>query len=171
VIFSENQILEYQLLDDQGSDRWWSNPTNHAGDSDDLYYGNARYPNVLSSQGIPNLIAKLVRSMDIPLDYQGRAVSSAIISFRLLSLRGVSRRNIRLWVFGSLLLGVAAPLAIVAIYPKLIRERCKTCGKSRRVDLALCESCGASWGIAEPSDITIIEAKVAFPCADGASHG
>jgi len=226
VIFSENRILEYQRLDDQGSDRWWSNPTNHAGDSDDLYYGNARYPNVLSSQSIPNLTAKLVSSVDIPLEYQGRAVwqfgfldsgylikrrfdsykttvlrltfdgeteereyinakpiadanlgpsvvcfslvppgvtgvifssvyfvnpiqisqlqedverdrwtfilagivlcvgavSSAIISFRLLSSRGVSRRNIRLWVFGSLLLGVAAPLAIVAIYPKLIRE-------------------------------------------------
>jgi len=266
VIFSENRILEYQLLDDQGSDRWWSNPTNHAGDSDELYYGNARYPNVLSSQSIPNLTAKLVRSVDIPLEYQGRAVcqfgfldsgylingrfdsykttvlrltfdgeteereyinakpiadanlvpsvvcfglvppgvtgvifcslyfvnpiqfsqlqedaerdrwtfilggivlcvgavSSAIFSIWLLSSRGVSRRNIRLWVFGSVLLGVAAPLAIVAIYPKLIRERCKTCGKTRRVDLVLCEACGASWGPAEPSDITIIDAKAAF---------
>ncbi|MGV3486819.1 MAG: hypothetical protein ACO1RT_20555 [Planctomycetaceae bacterium] len=59
--------------------------------------------------------------------------------------RGLNRRQRITWYLSTLLLGLAAPLSVVALYPRVLREPCSKCDRLRRVDVATCEHCGADW--------------------------
>ena len=64
---------------------------------------------------------------------------------RMLRKRGISGRLRLAWLALCIAFGVATPLMIASIYAVRVREKCPACGKPRRIDLADCEACGASW--------------------------
>lgn len=76
---------------------------------------------------------------------------------RLARARGLSRRQTTYWSFATLFLGLATPLSLVAIYPKLFQEPCPSCGKPRRIDLEACEQCGTTWPPATLTGIEVID--------------
>ncbi|MCA9190808.1 MAG: hypothetical protein KDB03_03560 [Planctomycetales bacterium] len=61
---------------------------------------------------------------------------------RAAQLRGLSRNQMWLWTLSVPLLGMASPLAIIAIYPLVYREPCHRCQTPCRVDFLVCEHCG-----------------------------
>ncbi len=72
------------------------------------------------------------------------------------------RRSLRLaWCLSIPLLGLAAPLAMIATYPRIWREACTACGKSRRVDRMTCEHCDAQWEPPTSAGIEIIDREAA----------
>ncbi len=73
--------------------------------------------------------------------------------------RGLTLRQQRFWAWSSLILGLAAPLAMIAIYPRVGREPCPACGKPRRIDLSNCEDCQAAWQTPELTGIEIMDGQ------------
>ncbi len=69
----------------------------------------------------------------------------------------LSRSTSTLWCLSVLALGLAAPLAIFAIYDRPRRESCPACGKSRRIDEATCEHCSAAWEESASECIEIVD--------------
>jgi hypothetical protein len=61
------------------------------------------------------------------------------------------------WTLATLLLGFAAPIAVLAIYQRVVLEPCSNCGEMRRVDLQSCEACAAAWQPTEASGIEILD--------------
>ena len=55
------------------------------------------------------------------------------------------------WFVAAITCGLATPLAMWIIYPRLIRERCHHCETMRRIDRARCQQCGADWA-RQPAD-------------------
>ncbi len=74
-------------------------------------------------------------------------VTAFIIWFtrRVAYRRGLSHNQTMCWCASALLLGMAAPLSMVAIYRQVHREKCSHCGKPRRVDTETCEHCDQPW--------------------------
>jgi len=56
--------------------------------------------------------------------------------------RGLSRVQTQIWYGTVMLLGIAAPLSMAAIYRRVHRESCSHCERPRRVDTDTCEHCG-----------------------------
>lgn len=84
------------------------------------------------------------------LQFDGNAIACVIVLIVALAAviylcrrRDCTSSQTWAWVFVTLLLGAAAPLAVLAIYPRLHFESCQRCSKSRRVDRSRCEHCGA----------------------------
>ncbi len=73
------------------------------------------------------------------------AVIAAAIAFWLSRRRGAARKTQILWTVLGAIFGVAALPAIIAIHAKLIYEPCPRCDNPRRIDMAVCEGCGADW--------------------------
>jgi hypothetical protein len=69
----------------------------------------------------------------------------------------LSRTQSKLWSWSVLLLGLAASLAMIAIYRKVYRETCTKCSEPRRVDLTHCEHCGAAWEALASEGIEIVD--------------
>ncbi len=67
------------------------------------------------------------------------------VAFYLCRRRGLSMSTSVAWSAATLLLGIAGPITIAAIYPRLVRELCQRCGKMRRVDRQKCEHCNVEW--------------------------
>lgn len=98
-----------------------------------------------------------------------RLFTTGLVSFLLVTLfslwltrrvaqrRGLSRGQMRLWSWSVLLLGLAAPLAVVAIYCRVVREPCPQCQQLRRVDEDRCEHCGAQWEPPQAEGIEITD--------------
>ncbi len=70
------------------------------------------------------------------------ALAIAFWLTRVFDLGGLSRG---LWLLAGGLLGLGAPLAMVACYPRVIRQRCHHCEAQRRIDRSRCRKCGADW--------------------------
>ncbi len=75
------------------------------------------------------------------------SLTCVMLTIRASRQRGLSRRPMLLWCWSVGLLGLAAPLSVLAIYRNVHREACSRCERPRRVDLELCENCGAGWDL------------------------
>ncbi len=84
-------------------------------------------------------------------------VVAMVLAVWLSRRRGLSKGLLISWVVGCIPLGLAAPLALAAIYSKLAYERCSGCERPRRVDRLKCEHCGADWDAAALQGIEIYE--------------
>ena len=85
-------------------------------------------------------------------------IISMILSARLMRIRDVTRRVRFWWLVCCIPCGIATPLAILAIYPRLIYERCARCEARRRIDLEHCEACHTAWEPQDPQGIEITDA-------------
>jgi|GEM_PF-1557139 len=265
VICSDNQLLEYQLLDDLGSDTWFqkADPKNRLLNTrlQSLYdlplsaklittidlpmqlmtlshfriarslsgwylapVNNNRAVFHLTSQGhletiefqiepgtssppkndrlkveaviagvMPGVMVLVIAAIDIRISATQPGAHSlaesatehpvmaatAGVSFVLITLlslwlmrraaqrRGLPRSQVRNWSWSVLLLGLAAPLSVVAIYRRVVREPCPQCQQPRRVDEDRCEHCGAQWEPPQAEGIEIIDAHRLPQQADG----
>ncbi len=107
------------------------------------------------------------------------ATSTIVISFLVVTAlsfwlvrgaayrRGLSRRQTRLWTWSVPLLGLAAPLSIIAIYRLVHRESCRACAKPRRVDEPTCEHCAAAWQPPTGQGIEITDRNDSFQVSQG----
>lgn len=103
---------------------------------------------VFAVLGITYLINAPMDLSTLPLLMIGLVIIAAVASipaFWLCKWRGLSQRARIAWVVIAALTGVSALLAIVAIYPRAVRESCPSCNALRRVDQDRCEGCGADW--------------------------
>ena len=82
---------------------------------------------------------------------------AAVIAWYMAARRSLSHRAKWIWAALGIALGWAIPLAVLACYPRIVRETCTHCQKPRRIDLATCEHCHASWEKAQREGIEIIE--------------
>ncbi len=78
------------------------------------------------------------------------------------SRRNLSRSQTVHWCCWAVLLGWATPLAVLAIYTRPTSSRCTRCEKQRRIDLRICEHCGAEWEQPVPKGIEIFDEGVAI---------
>ena len=67
------------------------------------------------------------------------------LTFWLTRYYDLSAFSRNVWLLVAVLLGMAAPLAMWMIYPKLIREVCHHCESMRRIDRSRCRQCNADW--------------------------
>ncbi|MDA1050697.1 MAG: hypothetical protein O3C40_09480 [Planctomycetota bacterium] len=58
--------------------------------------------------------------------------------------RRLDKRATRRWICWAFWFGPCGSLALLAVYPRLIREPCNVCQRPARIDLASCEHCGHS---------------------------
>ncbi len=56
--------------------------------------------------------------------------------------RRLNKRQTRLCLAWGFLMGPAGSLSILAVYPRIVRERCISCQRPTRIDLQQCEHCG-----------------------------
>ena len=71
--------------------------------------------------------------------------------------RGLNRSQLWSWLAATFALGLAAPLAMLAIYPVVVRQACPRCDKARRLDRSKCEHCGTAWDAPMPEGIELLE--------------
>lgn len=71
--------------------------------------------------------------------------------------RDLEKRSRIAWTIASGFLGLGAILAIIAIYPKPVRDECAQCGKPRRIDQQRCEHCEASWESSEHEGFEVFD--------------
>ena len=83
-------------------------------------------------------------------------VIAAALAFWLSGLRSVGFQMRVLWTALAALLGMSMLLAIVAIYPSIVRELCPRCDMARRVDQEHCDKCGSEWDRPVAEGIEII---------------
>ncbi len=83
----------------------------------------------------------------------------AACTYWLCQRRGLGRGTTVMWSIASLFLGLATPLAVVAIYPKLVYEECPSCQRPRRIDRDKCPGCYAAWSSAPPVGIELLEGQ------------
>lgn len=82
---------------------------------------------------------------------------AAVLAWFMAERRGVSLRVKWIWSALGIALGWAIPLAVLACYPRIVRETCTHCQRPRRIDLERCEHCNATWEKAQREGIEIIE--------------
>ncbi len=83
----------------------------------------------------------------------------AACTYWLCQRRGLGRGTTVMWSIASLFLGLATPLAVVAIYPKLVYEVCPSCQRPRRIDRDKCPGCAAAWSSAPVVGIELLEGQ------------
>ncbi len=71
--------------------------------------------------------------------------------------RMLSRKDTICWCCWAVLLGVATPIAVLAIYTRPACARCTGCEKKRRIELRKCEHCGCEWERPAPMGIEIFD--------------
>ncbi|MGB7347753.1 MAG: hypothetical protein WBD20_26250 [Pirellulaceae bacterium] len=85
------------------------------------------------------------------------ALVAAALTWLLSGTFGLSRRQRLQWTIAGAALGIGTLIALIAIYPKPIRESCPRCEKRRRVDLQDCQHCGNPWDPPVDEGIEIIQ--------------
>ncbi|MBC8355917.1 MAG: ABC transporter permease [Planctomycetes bacterium] len=58
--------------------------------------------------------------------------------------RRLDKRATRRWLWWAFFYGPCGSLAILAAYPRIVRESCDACREVTRIDVATCEQCGHS---------------------------
>jgi hypothetical protein len=84
------------------------------------------------------------------------AAIAAIGTFLLIRSRIRSIRSQLLWALFGTVAGIGTWLAVVAVYPRAVLERCTDCERQRRIDRGRCEYCGAEWELPDNQGITLI---------------
>ncbi len=74
----------------------------------------------------------------------------------LSSSLGLSLGKRVMWSVIAAATGIATSVAMLAIYPRLVREPCGRCESPRRIDKNRCEHCGAEWDPPQAEGIEII---------------
>ncbi len=87
------------------------------------------------------------------------ALALAACTYLLCRRRGLTRGAAMLWTIATLFLGLATPLAVIAIFPKLVCEPCPGCQRPRRVDREKCPHCAAPWSPPPAAGIELIEGQ------------
>lgn len=82
---------------------------------------------------------------------------SMIITYFACQRRMLSRSETIRWCCWAVLLGMATPIAVLAIYTRPACARCTRCEKKRRIDLRKCEHCGCEWERPAPIGIEIFD--------------
>ena len=72
------------------------------------------------------------------------AIVGVILSIWAARRRQVDKGQTWLAVALGFLMGPAGSLSVLAVYPRIVRERCISCQKPTRIDLDWCEHCGHS---------------------------
>lgn len=86
-----------------------------------------------------------------------QSLAGAIVAVWAIERRRLDRRTRRRWILVGLLFGPAAALAVLAIYPRILRDACPSCGKPTRVDMCQCQECGSSLDEARRTGIEIFD--------------
>ncbi|MCC6510363.1 MAG: hypothetical protein IT423_14765 [Pirellulaceae bacterium] len=73
--------------------------------------------------------------------------------------RDLFGRRLWAWIVLGMILGWAIPLAVLAIYPKMVRVACPSCQALRRIDSTQCEHCQTVWVRPARQGIEIIESE------------
>jgi hypothetical protein len=60
------------------------------------------------------------------------------------------------WMAFGAIAGVGTWLAVIAVYPRAVIERCASCERRRRVDRERCEHCGVEWELPDSEGISLI---------------
>lgn len=84
---------------------------------------------------------------------------AALWSYFLLRKRSTDKKFTLLWLALAIPLGLAAPIAIIALYPKLVFEHCSKCDRMRSVNRSRCEHCGTGWESLPSQGVEIIESQ------------
>ena len=87
---------------------------------------------------------------------------SVILAIYACKRRGLSVSTTTRWALATVLLGLAGPIIVVALYPRFAFEACPRCNKSRRVDRAKCEHCGSEWESLAAEGIEILDRSVSL---------
>ncbi len=125
-----------------------------------LTAGRQQHKSLAETSGVP---ARLLPGVVITFLLQG--CIAAVLAGLMASRRGLSRRALWLWSGLGIVLGWAVPLAVLACYPRVVRETCTHCQKPRRIDLERCEHCHGTWEKPQREGIEIIEHEF-----DGVGH-
>ncbi|MCA9170373.1 MAG: hypothetical protein KDB23_21995, partial [Planctomycetales bacterium] len=72
---------------------------------------------------------------------------------------GLSNRKLAVWVLATCGLGLAGPLALLAIYPAVIIDSCPSCRRPRVVTSNRCDECGADWLAPTQSGIELVDTE------------
>ncbi|TWT75135.1 hypothetical protein [Allorhodopirellula solitaria] len=90
--------------------------------------------------------------LSFPIQFTTLAGSFALVTLlaiwltrRAANRRGLSRQQSIAWSVSVVMLGLIAPLSILAIYRRVHRTACSHCGNARRVDTESCEHCEEAW--------------------------
>lgn len=86
-----------------------------------------------------------------------QGIVAMVLTMIVARRRALSNRATLVWCALALGLGWAVPLTVLAYYPRIVRDVCSHCSKSRRVDLALCEHCQGTWERPQRQGVEIIE--------------
>jgi cytochrome bd-type quinol oxidase subunit 2 len=89
------------------------------------------------------------------------SVISVLFVWWLTGTRGLTLQQRVVWITTATLLGLGTVMAVLAVYPKLVKESCTRCGKERRVDLDDCEHCNRPWDAPPSEGIEILEGELA----------
>lgn len=120
--------------------------------------------------GNPGGLIEVIRNHPVhSVAFVGVFLLSLLVSLVLVTL-AVQSRDLRrgqavAWWLSVPLLGLAAPLAILAIYRRVHRETCPNCEKPRRVDQSKCAHCGGEREPPQREGIEVID-RPEVPQAD-----
>jgi len=84
------------------------------------------------------------------------AAVSVIGTLLLVRSRVASIRSRLAWMAFGAIAGVGTWLAVIAVYPRTVLERCAGCERRRRVDRDRCEHCGAEWELPDSEGISLV---------------
>ncbi len=118
----------------------------------DFQLGRASFSTATGSSVAPSL-----KPMAFVIPAIAVLTSMAIVLWYLLPYRNLPVAERAMWVLLCLPVGIATPLALVAVHRRLIRETCANCHRARRIDRPRCERCNAEWQTTTPSEIEIFE--------------
>jgi hypothetical protein len=78
-------------------------------------------------------------------------------------IRIVSATSTRWWMMTGFFIGPATALAILTVYPKVIRSSCAACGNATRVDRCECEHCDEPLSPVSRLGIEIFDSEETMP--------
>lgn len=87
----------------------------------------------------------LIGSWNIWTTIGGTTLIAMMLVVYLGRNREMGAMPLAIWVGGTLFLGLAAPLAMMALVSPARREPCPRCHRPRRIDHTLCAHCSAKW--------------------------
>jgi len=119
-----------------------------------------------TSQGLPPMLGLATATGSVPSLGNQILLSLAVMLVTLLMVvltfyvaraRGLGRKSTWLWALFAVFGGLTAPLALCALYPKLVCEPCPRCDRARRIDRDKCQYCSSPWEPPPSEGIEILE--------------
>lgn len=85
-----------------------------------------------------------------------QAIVSGVLCLIAARFRLLSRAGALLWFVLGALFGLGTWGALLAIYPRVYRLKCSSCGRLHRIENDHCERCGAPWEPLKPLGIELL---------------